>query len=208
MAEKLDYGKLADDIVRLVGGQENVQTMSHCMTRLRFVLKDEGKADAEAIKKLGGVLGVVSSGGQFMVILGKNLLDVYDAIQKRFSLEAGENTNENLDDVEKKPLTVKSALTAVLEYVMAGVTPMIPPLVAGGMLKLVLLLINLASDGFSATSTYKILSGVGDAPFYFMPIFVAYGAAKKLGGTPGYSMMAAAALLHATGLALSRQETL
>ena len=196
MAKKLDYGQIADDVIRLVGGQENVQTMSHCMTRLRFVLKDEGKADAEAIKKIGGVLGVVSAGGQFMVILGQNLLPVYDAVQKKYTITAGENTTENLDEKKKEPLTVKGVLTALLGYVMASVTPMIPPVVAGGMLKVVMVLISLAVDGFDKTSTYTIISGIADASFYFMPIFVAYGAATKLGATPGYAMMAVAALLH------------
>lgn len=203
MAQKLDYKQMAIDIVKLVGGAENVKSLSHCMTRLRFILKDESKADTDSIKAIKGVLGVVSAGGQYMVILGQNLLPVYDAALKEFNLNAGQNSDENLDDdKEKKPLTVKSALLAALGYVSASVTPMVPALVAGGMLKVVLLLINLAVDGFNATSTYTILSGLADAPFYFMPVFVAYGAATKLGSTPAYSMMAALALLHGnwTGL--------
>ena len=114
MAQKLDYKQMAADIVGLVGGPENVNSLSHCMTRLRFILKDEGKADAEAIKKIKGVLGVVSAGGQFMVILGQNLLPVYDAALKDFHLSAGANTDENLDEKEKEPLTVKSALLLAL----------------------------------------------------------------------------------------------
>lgn len=203
MAQKLDYRQMAIDIVKLVGGPENVQTLSHCMTRLRFVLKDESKAKADSIKEMKGVLGVVSAGGQFMVILGQNLLPVYDAALKEFGLAAGSASEENLDDSkEKETLTVKSALMTALGYISASVTPMVPALVAGGMLKVVLLLISLAVTDFSGTSTYIILSALADGPFYFMPIFVAYGSATKLGGTPVYAMMAAAALLHGnwTGL--------
>ncbi len=203
MAQKLNYDQLADDIVRLVGGRENVQSLGHCMTRLRFILRDENKADADAIREAGGVLGVVSAGGQFMVILGQNLLPVYDAAIKRHQLNAGTVSEENADaPKEKEPLTPKTAGLAVLGYISASVTPLITGLVAGGMLKVVLLLITLAATDFSSTTTYTILSGVADAPFYFMPIFVAYGAAIKLGGTPIYSMAAAAALLHGnwTGL--------
>ena len=79
MKAKLDPKQAAIDIVKLVGGPGNVQTLSHCMTRLRFILKDESKANADAIKKVNGVLGVVSAGGQFMVILGQNLLPVFEA---------------------------------------------------------------------------------------------------------------------------------
>lgn len=203
MAQKLDYRQMAIDIVNLVGGPENVKSLGHCMTHLRFILKDEGKANQDAIKKIKGVLGVVLAGGQFMVILGQNLLPVYEAAIKEFHLNAGEATNENLDEPkEKQPLTPKSAGLAVLGYVSGAVAPMITGLVAGGMLKVVLLLITLVSDSFSATSTYVILSGIADAVFFFMPIFVAYGAATKLGGTPIYAMMASAALLHGNYTAL------
>ena len=199
MAEKLNYQQMASDIVKLVGGTENIQSVSHCMTRLRFILKSEDKADTAAIKKMPGVLGVVSAGGQYMVVLGKNLPPIFEAVQKQFNLTEGQNTDENLDKdlvAEKKPLTVKSAALAVLGYVSASVTPMITGLVAGGMLKVLLLIITLIDAGFADTSTYTLLSGVADACFYFMPIFVTYGAAKKLGGTPIYAMICAASLLH------------
>lgn len=201
MAAKLDYRQMAVDIVRLVGGAENVSSLGHCMTRLRFILKDESKADAEKIQKINGVLGVVSAGGQFMVILGQNLIPVYEAAMKEFDLSAGDQTTENLDK-KKEPLTVKSAAFAVLGYVSGAVAPMITGLVAGGMLKIVLLLITQANGSFADTNTYAILSGLADAAFFFMPIFVAYGAAAKLGGTPIYSMIAAAALLHGNYTAL------
>lgn len=203
MAQKLDYRKMAQDIVRLAGGPENVQSLGHCMTRLRFILKNEGKAQAEEIKQIKGVLGVVSSGGQFMVILGQNLLPVFEAIQKEYSFATGQVTDENLDGPkEKEPLTVKSAVNDVLGFVSASVTPLVAGLVAGGMLKVVLLLITLASADFANTQTYTLLSGISDAPFYFMAVFVAYGAAVKLGGTPIYAMICAAALLHGNYTAL------
>lgn len=201
MAAKLDYRQMAADIVRLVGGPENVSSLGHCMTRLRFILNDESRADADAIKGIKGVLGVVSAGGQFMVILGQNLIPVYEAAIKDYGLNAGAETTEN-PDKKKEPLTLKSAGLGVLGYVSGAVAPMITGLVAGGMLKVVLLLITQVNGGFADTSTYTLLSGLADAAFFFMPIFVAYGAASKLGGTPIYAMIAAAALLHGnfTGL--------
>lgn len=198
-----DAKKTAAEIVQLVGGKENINSVAHCMTRLRFVVKDLNKADQEALKKIPGVLGVIYAGGQLMVVLGKNLLPVYETVVKDFNLSEGAVVNENLDaPAEKKPLTLKSAGMAALDYVSASVAPMITGLVAGGMLKVVLLLITLVSSTFADTSTYTLLSALADAPFYFMPIFAAYGAAKKLGGTPIYAMICAATLLHTKYTAL------
>ena len=198
-----DAKKTAAEVVQLVGGTENISSVAHCMPRLRIVVKDLNKADQEALKKIPGVLGVIYAGGQLMVVLGKNLLPVYEAVVKDFDLKEGAAINENLDvPKEKQPLTVKSAGVAVLNYVSAAVSPMITGLVAGGMLKVLLLLITLVNAGFADTATYALLSGVADAAFFFMPIFVAYGAAKKLGGTPIYSMICAAALLHGKYTAL------
>ena len=201
MAEKLNYTQMAHDIVQLVGGAENVVSLGHCMTRLRFVLKDESRADTKRIKAVKGVLGVVSAGGQYMVILGQNLLPVYETAIRDFHLNAGAETTENLD-AKKQPLTPKTAVLGALGYVSGAVASMLPGLVAGGMLKVVLLLITLVNSGFADSTTYIVLSGVADAAFFFMPIFVAYGAASKLGATPIYAMIAAAALLHGNYTAL------
>lgn len=206
MAKELNYKQMALDIVKMVGGPENVRSLGHCMTRLRFILKDASVAQAnqDAIKKIDGVVGVVYAGGQFMVILGKNLLPVFEACQKEFAFDAGSDNAGGGAPKEKEPLTLKSAVNTVLGYVSAAVTPLVAGLIAGGMLKVVLLLITLipGMGEFSASQTYALLNGLADAPFYFMPIFVAYGAAVKLGGTPAYSMLCAAALLHGsfTGL--------
>lgn len=207
MAKELNYKQMALDIVKFVGGPENVRSLGHCMTRLRFILKDASVAQAnqDTIKKIDGVVGVVYAGGQFMVILGKNLLPVFEACQKEFGFDAGsDNGGGNGAPKEKEPLTLKSAVNNVLGYVSAAVTPLVAGLIAGGMLKVVLLLITLipGMGDFSASQTYALLNGLADAPFYFMPIFVAYGAAVKLGSTPAYSMLCAAALLHGsfTGL--------
>ena len=84
-----DAKSAAAEIVRLVGGKENINSVAHCMTRLRFVVKDLKKADQEALKKVPGVLGVIYAGGQLMVVLGKNLLPVYETVVKDFDLLEG-----------------------------------------------------------------------------------------------------------------------
>ena len=107
MADKLDYEQMANDIVMAVGGPDNIKTVAHCMTRIRFVLKKEADANTTTVKAIPGVLGVVSGGasGEYMVILGQHLLPVFEAVQKKFNLSAGTNTDEDLDTV-KKPFTV------------------------------------------------------------------------------------------------------
>lgn len=195
----MDYKKLAADIVKNVGGVENIKIVNHCMTRLRFTLVDVSKADKEALEDLNGVLGVVYAGEQYMVVLGQNLIPTYEAVVKDFNVEAGKNVDENLDNLDKKkePLTWKNVGTKVIGFISASVTPLLPGLIAGGMLKVALLLVvSFINPHYATATSYLLLSAIADAPFYFMPIVVAYGAATKLGGTPVYAMVATAALLH------------
>lgn len=187
-----EYQELAKSIMDLAGGKENVTSVFHCMTRLRMTVKDIAKADQKAIGELKGVLGVTYQGGQLQVIIGKTLLNVYEEVLK-LGYSDGGAIDENLDgDMKGNKLSIGQT---VIGYISAAVQPMIPALIAGGMIKVFLLLISKLYGPFAATTTYKLLSIVGNAPFFFMPITVAYGAAKKLGATPMYSMMAAAALI-------------
>ena len=134
-----------------------------------------------------------------MVILGQHLIQTYDEIMKEYHIRSGGSIDENLDGdlSSKEPLTWCNAGGKIIGFISSSVTPLIPGLIAGGMLKVALILIVTFIDaGFATSSTYLLLSAIADAPFYFMPIFVAYGAASKLGGTPIYAMASAAGLLH------------
>ncbi|MDO4415743.1 MAG: PTS transporter subunit EIIC [Erysipelotrichaceae bacterium] len=193
MAVKIDFEETAKTLVELVGGAENVNTVSHCMTRLRFTLKDPSKADKDALKKVRGVLGVVEAGGQTQIVLGENLVNTYTAVLRQNNFEDGGAVDEAPDAA--KPQGIKGYAKAVVDYIAAAVSPMVPALVAGGLLKVVLLLIGMASPAFKDSSANTILGYVANAPFYFMPVFVAYGGAKKLNSTPTYAMMVAASLL-------------
>lgn len=193
MAVKIDFEETAKTLVELVGGAENVNTVSHCMTRLRFTLKDPSKADKDALKKVRGVLGVVEAGGQTQIVLGENLVNTYSAVLRQNNFEDGGAVDEAPDAV--KPQGVKGYAKAVVDYIAAAVSPMVPALVAGGLLKVVLLLIGMAFPSFTESATNTVLGYVANAPFYFMPVFVAYGGAKKLNSTPAYAMMVAASLL-------------
>lgn len=191
----VDFAKLARDIVEQGGGPENMKAVTHCMTRLRFVLKDDGKADMEAIKKIKSVLGCVNANCQMQVVLGQNLVNTYNEVVKQFHFTEQAPIDENLDeDAGTGKFDARKLGKNIIGYITASVTPTIPGLIAGGMLKVVPLLVSLISPDFASSSTYTLLSIVANAPFYFLPIWIAYGAAAKLGGTPIYAMAVAAAM--------------
>lgn len=195
MAVKIDYDETAKTLIDLVGGTENINSVAHCVTRLRFVLKDPSKADKEAIKKVRGVLGMVEAGGQTQIVLGENVINTYQAVLKVDGIKDGGSIDENLDAPKEKPQGIKGIGMAIIEFVSSAVNPLVPGLVAGGLLKVVLLLIGMALPAFKESNANTILGWVANAPFYFMPVFVAYGGAKKLNATPAYAMLVAASLL-------------
>jgi len=192
----VDYKSVAAQVVEKSGGVENINTVAHCATRLRFTLKDKNAADIDGIKKIKGVLGCIYATEQLQIVLGKEVLGVYNTVLKEYSFEnAGDTEPDASKGTEKMPLTVRSATDAVIGFVAGAVAPLVPGLIGGGMLKVLLLLITYVVPSFASSDTYNILSWVANAPFYFMPIFVAYGASKKLGGTPIYAMASVASLL-------------
>ena len=194
--KKVNYADTASKIVEIIG-KENVTSITHCMTRLRFAVKDPSIINLDEIKKVPGVIGSVYAGQQLQVIMGQHLLPTYEEILKQNDFKEEAVVDERLDNAEK-PTGIKGVLNDILGYIVACVSPLVPAMVAAGMLKVILLLIGKVSPAFTASSTNTILSALADAPFYFMPIIVAYGGAKKLNATPVYAMIVAASLLSPT----------
>ncbi|ULT54905.1 beta-glucoside-specific PTS transporter subunit IIABC [Neobacillus drentensis] len=192
----MKYEKLAKDILELVGGKENVNSVFHCVTRLRFKLKDENKAKTEGIKNLDGVVTVMKSGGQYQVVIGNHVPDVYAAVLEVGGLSGVSESASNSDG--------KVGLGAKFIDMISGVfTPILGVLAATGMLK-GLAALFLALHLVEATSgTYNLLNIAGDGLFNFLPIFLGYTAMKKFGGTPFVGMAIAAALVHPGLTALS-----
>lgn len=190
----MNYTEAANQIVSLSGGKENIRSMTHCMTRLRFIIINKGKVDQDALKKVDGVIGTVFNSDELQIILGKNLMSVYGEVARQTGLNETAAIDADLDKPKEKK-TVKTVAVDVINFISASVTPLVPGLIAGGMLKVFLLLATLIFASFKDTNTYTMLSMLADMPFYFMPIFVAYGASKKLGATPIYAMAVAAALI-------------
>lgn len=198
----MDSHKVASELIELSGGTSNIKNVTHCSTRLRFIIKDKSAVEVEAIKKCEGVLGVVFTTDELQMVFGKNVIPVYTEASKIYEA-AGNKAGGVVPDeapakksgkAEKK--SAKTIANNVVGFVSASVTPLIPGLVSGGMLKVFLLLATLAYPAFKDASAYTLLSQLANVPFYFMPVFVAYGVAKKLGSTPLYAMSVAAALVY------------
>ncbi|MGG7142692.1 beta-glucoside-specific PTS transporter subunit IIABC [Clostridium nigeriense] len=173
MAKK-NYDSLAKEVVEKVGGVENINSLFHCVTRLRFKLKDSSKADREAIKNIQGVLSVVEGNGQFQVVIGNHVTDVFETVLNIFPEIKSESMNT--DDVEEKPSG--NVLTRMFNTMSSIFNPIIIALAGAGMIKA--LLVILTTYGFmdNTGSTYKILSAAGNSVFYFLPLFLAFSTAK------------------------------
>lgn len=181
-----DNAKIAGDVLAAVGGKENVNSALHCMTRLRFTLKDESVVNDDTVKNIPGVLGVAKTGGQYQVIIGTNVPEVYNEVVK-LGVAAGGEVDENLDaDVAKKKLTPKEIGNNILNYLSGSVVPLIPVLIAGGLFKTLSAIFGPTLLGIvPADSQFITLCDiVYDAAFYFIPIIAGFAAAKKLGANP------------------------
>ncbi len=192
----MDYGKVAEELIRYSGGANNIQSVTHCMTRLRFIIRDQSKVDLKKINATKPVMGNVFKTNELQIILGQNLMPIFTEASRILQKERPKDSNNETEQpIQKKKMTPRDVGMGIINFVSAAVTPLVPGLIAGGMLKVFLLLITLAAPSFAESQTYTLLSLAADMPFYFMPVFVAMGTAKKLGSTPVYAMACAAALV-------------
>ncbi|SFV44167.1 PTS transporter subunit EIIB [Mammaliicoccus sciuri] len=140
------YSNIASSIVTLVGGKENVNNLIHCQTRLRFDLKDETKVDTEKLKQLDGVAGVINSGGQFQVVIGTHVSEVYDEVSPL--LGDISETSESGDGQKK------NILTLAIEFISTSFSPIIPAMSGAGMIKALLALLVLFNVVSNESQTY------------------------------------------------------
>lgn len=183
----LDYVETSKKIIEGVGGVENIASATHCMTRLRLVLKDEGKADDKKVGKIKGVKSVIKQGGQYQVVIGNEVSNLF----KEFS-KLGKFT-------DAAPVAKKSGGNPVQElfgFVAGCMTPMLPAMLGCGMMKVVLTLLTTFCGMDSTSSTYVLLYAFADAFFMFLPIFLGSTIAKKMGGNPMLFMAVGAALCY------------
>ena len=186
----MDYSVTAKELIKKLGGEKNVDSLTHCMTRLRFVLKDESGIDDKAVENIPGVMGIMKKGGQYQVIIGNNVAKCYSEINKLYGFS--DTVSANGKKVKRNPVTV------ALDFISGCMTPMIPAIIAGGLIKVLLVVLGPSLlNVISATGdTYIIMNAIGDAAFYFLPVFIAVTASKKLGCNTYLAIMVAAMLLY------------
>lgn len=192
---KKDYTKLADDIVSYVGGQENVISLYHCITRLRFKLKDTSiaKVNKDKIEKLTGVLSVVEANGQFQVVIGSDVSDVFQTILANYHIKNALDNTE-ADDVESDK--TGNIVIRFFNTLSAIFNPIIIALAGAGMLKALLVVFTTYHLLSNQDSTYKILAAAGNSVFYFLPLFLAISAARIFKANMFISLAIVASLLE------------
>ncbi|OCN05218.1 PTS beta-glucoside transporter subunit IIABC [Erysipelotrichaceae bacterium MTC7] len=181
------YEQLARDIVANVGGKENINSLTHCITRLRFKLKDESKANDDVLKNMDGVVTVMKSGGQYQVVIGNHVPAVYEEVMEEAKLSA--NTTNSGDSSQ-------GIFNRFIDIISGCFQPFLGALCAAGMIKGVnalFIFFNVYSD---TSGTYLMLNAIGDSIFYFMPIVVGYTSSKKFGLHPMVGMVIGAALCY------------
>lgn len=180
---------LAELIIQHVGGKDNVISLVHCATRLRFVLKDDAKADEDNLKKQIGIITVVKSGGQFQVVIGNHVADVYSDIMQL----ANFNDKNTPDTPSGKKIGIFSRL---IDLVSGIFIPTLAIIVAGGILKGIIEFLVVISVIQPNTPTFNFLFAIADAPFYYLPIILGFSAVKKFGGNPYVGLALGGALVH------------
>ena len=196
MASK--YDGLARIIIQNVGGKENINSLTHCVTRLRFKLKDESKANTEVLEETDGVIKVIRSGGQYMVVIGNQVADVYDAVCAVGHIQPGGAVNEDGSATAQQdgPKEKMNPLNAFISTITSVFAPVLGVLAATGIIKGFLSLFVAVGILSSTSGTYNILYSLGDSFFYFMPILLAYTASKKLGLPELEGMIIGAGLMY------------
>ncbi|MGM5692291.1 beta-glucoside-specific PTS transporter subunit IIABC [Streptococcus suis] len=182
----MKYKNTALAILEAVGGEKNVLRATHCVTRLRLELKDENIVSDERVKSISGVIGIMKKNGQYQIILGNDVANYY----KEFTA-LGKFDSDSVQQVKKA-----NVLEQVIEYIAGSMTPLIPAMLGGGMIKVLVIVLPMLGLLKADSQSISFLAFFGDAPYYFMPIFLAYSASQKLKVTPALAMSVAGILLH------------
>lgn len=195
MASK--YDGLARIIIQNIGGKENVKSVAHCVTRLRFRLKDESKANDEVLEQTDGVLQILKAGGQYQVVIGPHVGDVYDTVVTIGGFQAGGLVDDDGNPVDDEDGAGKKSVSAVIMDLISNILqPILGPLAAAGMVKGLLALFAFLGWMQSTDGAYMLINAFADGFFYFLPIILGYTSAKKFGANPFIGMAMGAAFTY------------
>lgn len=183
----------AKQIYDTVGGEANINYLTHCVTRLRFRLKDESKVDDEKVKQIPGVMGINHQNGQYQVIIGNAVSDYYDQVIKLGDFPTDKSGDSNKTDTKEEKGNLFDQFAS---FISSCMSPLIPALIGGGMIKVILILLTTVGWMSDKSQTYTILGVFGDAPFYFLPIELAITASKYHKVNQMMAVIAGAILIH------------
>ena len=182
------YEELVNFIIKNIGGKENVVSLTHCVTRLRFQLKDESKANDEVLKTNDGIITVMHTAGQYQIVIGNHVGDVYETILPKLGLSGEVVETKNKTSLKDKFVDLVSSIFM----------PAIGMLCACGMIKGLNTILSFAGIYSSASGLYTLIDAIGDSIFYFFPVIIGYTSAKKFKLTPFIGMVIGLALCYPT----------
>lgn len=199
----MNYLEKANEIVKKVGGDKNINSVAHCATRLRFNVVDINAVNQEEVKAIDGVMGVVYKGGQLQLIIGPNVTSLYAEVVKLVS----SNEKEAKETTSGESKGLKNRINTIFDFLAGSLTPLIPILLSASLAKTIAVIIgpsllNLVSE---TSDIYTLFTFVGDAGFYFLPVFVGYTAAKKFNVSPFIGMFLGAILIHPTFVGMANE---
>ncbi|MFF3212909.1 beta-glucoside-specific PTS transporter subunit IIABC [Streptomyces sp. NPDC002886] len=191
----VDYGKTASAVLEGVGGESNVESLGHCATRLRFVLKDASKADRAAVESTPGVITVVESGGQFQVVIGNDVAKAYAEIGRISGLGADKARTKDAA-APGTGTTGGNPLTRLVDVISSIFTPFLWTLAGAGLLKATIVLVTKLGLVAETSQEFTVLNAAGDGVFYFLPVLLAVTAAKRFGSNQWTAMAIAGSLVY------------
>lgn len=197
MAKK-DYAAMARGIVAKAGGEGNIVSATHCMTRLRLVLRDTAKFDTDGVKAVPGVLNVIIQNGEYQVVIGQDVPDLYAEIQKFEGIKAGGAVEDAQAAAADAKLQQGNVINGILSFIGGTFSPVIPVLVAGGLTGAVLSLLTSVFGVSAESGTYTIVYAINQATFYFLPVFIGFAAANRLKANGYLGAFLGAILLYST----------
>lgn len=196
-----NYDELAKTIIKDVGGKENVNSVVHCATRLRFKLKDEKKANDDALKDTDGVVTVVKAGGQYQVVIGNEVADVYDAVLKVGGFAGGGQVSNDYVDTKNMKL-----MDRFVDLISGIFSPVLGPMAAAGMIKGIVSMTNSLGWLSQHSGTYQVLYAIGDGFFYFLPLILAITAAQKFNVNKFVAMTIGAVMCYPSIVAMNNSK--
>jgi PTS system beta-glucosides-specific IIC component len=194
----MDKTTLARGIIELLGGKDNISNCTHCVTRLRFNLINDSKANKKAVENLDGVMGLTEQGGQFQVIIGTSVGEVFKAIEPILEMKTDSSASE-----PKKKFTVMT----ILDVLTSIISPIIPAFCASGLMKCILLLLTTLNVVDGTEGVFQVFDFISDVAFYFLPVLIAMSAAKRFKTDQGLAICLAGALLYPTFVSMVNDGT-